>query len=95
MPCVFVPAHDNVCTGNASNTIRIEYVEHGQGPILVVLLPGMCVPSTMYTSLAAALVADGRFTALCIENRGMKGSGWAVGGWTASRLAADAWAVVD
>lgn len=95
MPCVFVPAHDNLSAEGRSSSIRIEYTEHGEGPVLAVLVPGMCVPSTMYNSLASRLASDGRFTALCVENRGMKGSGWAAGGWTASRLAADAWAVVD
>lgn len=101
MPFVYVPTRDRagfddpVSIESSAATVAIEYFEYGKGPILVLLIPGMCVPSAMYDNLAGILASDNRFTAICVENRGMKGSGWAEGGWTVSRLAADAWAVVE
>lgn len=98
MPCVFVPERDDTVRANDSNSglVRIEYLINGDGKIIVVLVPGMCVPSSMYDATADALKQDGRYTCIQIENRGMKGSGVSTSDtWSAARLARDAWAVVD
>ncbi len=93
MPCVFVPERDDDTNGGL---VRIEYLISGEGNVIVVLVPGMCVPSSMYNATADSLKKDGRYTCIQIENRGMKGSGVSSSDtWNAIRLARDAWAVVD
>ncbi len=67
----------------------------GRGPVLAILLPGLCVPRVMYDVIARRLAADGRYTAVSIDNRGMGDSEIDNAGWSPARLAADAWAVVD
>lgn len=103
MPCVFVPEDDLPSSNSVSHAhshssrghVRIEYKQVGNGPIIVALVPGLCCPSSMFDQVADALEKDKRYTAILIENRGMMGSGHANTGWRVSRLAADAWAVVD
>lgn len=99
MPCIEVPLtrHD----GRKSVTISIWYRVHGKGEVLVFMIPGLCVPASMYDSMSAVLRATGEFTTVMIDNRGMGRSeapyaGLRGGaGYVISELAQDCWQVVD
>lgn len=81
--------------------IQISYNILGDGPILVLLIPGLCVPSTMYDSICAMLATTRQFTAISIDNRGMGRSSvpyatpFSAKGYTVQDLAYDAWTVAD
>lgn len=98
MPFLSVP----LCRSSSSSTkISISYTLQGHGPVLVVLVPGLCVPSSMYDSVATLLAATGQFTTVAIDNRGIGLSDVPYSslfgglGYTVSELAQDAWDVVD
>lgn len=92
------PSPENV---SPSPTISISYRVQGCGPVLVVLVPGMCVPASMYDAMAAVLAATSQFTVVVVDNRGIGRSdapeaGLLGGiGYTVYELASDAWDVVD
>ncbi|CDF40987.1 unnamed protein product [Chondrus crispus] len=85
----------------SARQISVSYRVLGAGPVLVLMVPGMCVPSSMYDSMAAVLAATAQFTAVVLDNRGMGRSdappaGMLGGlGYDVAELAADAWQVVD
>lgn len=81
--------------GASPECVQISYTITGSGPVLVLLIPGMCVPLVMFERVASALAASGRHTAISLDNRGMGASGCTTTGWTTQTLATDAWAVVD
>lgn len=97
MPRVRVPLLDAACPGE----VQIAYEVRGKGPVLVILVPGLCVPRSMYEKLSAALSATPAYTTLAIDNRGIGDSDapyaslWSSPGYTVKRIAMDAWAVVD
>lgn len=96
--------HDNSKVGDE---ISISYTVRGRGPVLVVMIPGALVPATMYDSLANKVAADGRYTAVTIDNRGIGRSDTPPVAntfadvfrgrlnYSPSILANDAWTVVD
>lgn len=98
MPHITVPLSR---TSPNSDSIKISYTLRGHGPILVVLVPGLCVPSSMYDAIAAFLVATTEVTTIAIDNRGIGSSDiphsslFGGPGYTVSELAHDAWDVVD
>lgn len=83
------------------SSISISYRVQGTGPVLVLLVPGLCVPASMYDSMAAVLSATSQFTAVTMDNRGMGLSDAPISnvfgglGYNIADVAADAWAVVD
>ena len=85
----------------SARQISVSYRVLGAGPVLVLMVPGMCVPSSMYDSMAAVLAATAQFTAVVLDNRGMGRSdappAGVLGGpgYDVAELAADAWQVVD
>jgi pimeloyl-ACP methyl ester carboxylesterase len=91
----------------SAGEISLSYSVIGVGPILVLLIPGLLVPASMYDELATHLAATGRYTALALDNRGIGESdapppaeSWAAlaagrGNYSPEILARDAWAVVD
>lgn len=97
MPHVSVP----LCRAARGTPISVAYRVLGAGPVLVLMVPGMCVPGAMYDGMAAVLAATGQFTAVVLDNRAMGRSdappATLLGGpgYTAAELAADAWHVVD
>lgn len=98
MPHLAVP----LCRySNRTAEIKVSYTVHGHGPILVVLVPGLCVPGNMYDSMASLLAATAQFTTVAIDNRGIGDSDVPYSsllggpGYTVSELAHDAWDVVD
>lgn len=118
MPRVRVPLQpplscghmENGCSCNNDSSrdeIAIAYKVKGNGPVLVALVPGALVPCSMYDALAAELAADGRYTSVAIDNRGIGQSdsppfasslGAAARGrlnYSPSILANDAWSVLD
>lgn len=68
---------------------------HGRGPRAVVLVPGMCVSSEMFSSQVGALTADARNAVLLVDNRASGGSSWPSEGYDMETMARDVWAVVD
>lgn len=98
MPHILVP----LCRDSApTSQIKIAYTLHGHGPVLVVLIPGLCVPASMYEGMASFLAATKQFTTLAIDNRGIGASDVPYSsilggpGYTVGELARDAWCVVD
>lgn len=97
------PASDNL-----KPSVSISYRVVGDGPVLVVLIPGMLVPRTMYDALSEFLVSTAqpsRFTVVAIDNRGIGESdvpdcpgfwtGPTAAGYSTHSFARDAWCVVD
>lgn len=106
MPFISVPERDErtaTCTsssgGGAPGTVRIEYNVRGTGDIFLLFVPGLCVPSMMFDDIIDKLMGEtegDRYTLVCVENRGMKGSdSGGSRGWTVDRFARDGWAVID
>ena len=99
MPFIQVPQ----CRPKTKTTphIHISYNILGDGPILVLLIPGLCVPSTMYDSICAVLATTNQFTTISIDNRGIGRSNvpsatfFSAKGYTVQDLAYDAWTVAD
>lgn len=98
MPHLFVPLTRNP---PSSEKLKISYTLRGHGPILVLLVPGMCVSSVMFDAMGSFLAATSQFTAIAIDNRGIGQSHvpyaslFRAPGYTASELAQDAWDVID
>lgn len=105
MPFVSVPDKDErtaTCSsssdGSFPGTVRIEYNVRGTGEIFLLFVPGLCVPSMMFDDIIHNLMSESsdRYTLVCVENRGMKGSQSGTSrGWTVDRFARDGWAVID
>lgn len=94
MPYISVPLQRPAETPR----IRIFYTTVGTGAIPVLLIPGLCTPSTMYTSLSTQLSATSAFKAISLDNRGIGKSDSPPpkpATYTTRELAADAWAVLD
>lgn len=104
MPLVTVPLSRSSSPSRrprSAPSVSVSYRVLGEGPVLVLMVPGMCVPASMYDSMAAVLAATSQFTAVVLDNRGMglsdapPASLLGGPGYTAPDLAADAWQVVD
>jgi pimeloyl-ACP methyl ester carboxylesterase len=97
MSSIVVPEHRPPQNAAA---LRIFYAAHGCGPRLVVLVPGLLTPGSMYTKLAAHLTSpeNSPYTVLAVDNRGSGASGAPLAhprAYSPDALARDAWAVVD
>ncbi|PXF47254.1 hypothetical protein BWQ96_03029 [Gracilariopsis chorda] len=100
MPRIQVPltrAAPNAHTPKLSISFRV----HGSGPVLVLMIPGLCVPASMYDAMSAVLSSTRQFTTVIIDNRGIGRSDappaslLGATGYSATELAHDAWDVVD
>eukprot|EP00177_Eucheuma_denticulatum_P002973 GFKZ01005346.1.p1 GENE.GFKZ01005346.1~~GFKZ01005346.1.p1 ORF type:complete len:549 (+),score=56.49 GFKZ01005346.1:110-1648(+) len=87
--------------GAPTPSISISYRVQGTGPVLVLMVPGMCVPASMYDPMSAVLAATSQFTTILLDNRGMGHSDAPPAslchapGYTVHDLASDAWHVID
>ncbi|KAI0560816.1 alpha/beta hydrolase domain containing protein [Gracilaria domingensis] len=65
------------------------------------MIPGLCVPASMYDAMSAVLRSTGQFTCVIVDNRGMGRSDAPYAGirggagYVATELAHDCWDVVD
>lgn len=81
--------------------INIHYTVRGTGPVLVLLIPGLCVPASMYDDMSAVLSATTQFTTVAVDNRGIglsdvpPASVFTTPGYNVTEFAHDIWDIAD